>query len=203
MRVILLTTAAALALSAATASAEVRLTMNNGQVSIVAKNATVAQILAEWARVGQTRIVNGERLAGAPLTLELTDVPEQQALEILLRNASGFVLAPRAAVTAAPSRFDRILIVPTSSAPRPAAAPPIQQPAFQSVMPMSTADEEAAPSVVPRFVPPMAAEAAQPIMPQGAPATPATVTPVGVARPGMMVPVPPTAANPKAIPQPE
>ena len=50
----------------------------------MAKDATVRQILAEWARVGQTKIVNVERIPGGPLTLELNNVPEAQALDILL-----------------------------------------------------------------------------------------------------------------------
>ena len=61
--------------------------MQNGRVSLVAKDATVRQILAEWARVGQTKIVNVERVPGGPVTLELTNVPEAQALDVLLRVA--------------------------------------------------------------------------------------------------------------------
>ena len=30
------------------------------------------QILAEWARVGRTHVVNAERMTGGPLTLQLT-----------------------------------------------------------------------------------------------------------------------------------
>ena len=58
--------------------------MQDGRVSIVAKDATVRQILTEWARVGQTKIVNVERIPGGPMTIELTNVPEAHALEILL-----------------------------------------------------------------------------------------------------------------------
>ena len=54
-----------------TAFAEVQLIIRNGQVSLVAKDATVRQILTEWARVGQTKIVNVERIPGGPITLEL------------------------------------------------------------------------------------------------------------------------------------
>ena len=114
--------AAALLAVASTASADVQVAMNAGRVTIVAKDATVRQILAEWARVGQTKIVNGERIAGGPVTLELRDLPEQQALNILLRTVSGFVLAPRVAAAANASVFDRIIVLPTASAPAPAAA---------------------------------------------------------------------------------
>ena len=117
--------------SARPAAADVQLTINGGRVSLSAKNATVSQILAEWARVGQTKIVNAERVSGGPLTLELTNVPEAEAIEIVLRSAGGFLLAPRRVESANTSRFDRILIlppsVPVTSAPRVAVAPPPPQ----------------------------------------------------------------------------
>ena len=88
------------------AGAQVQFTMQNGRVSLVAKDATLKQILAEWARVGQTKIVNVERVPDSPLTLQLIDVPEEQALDTLLRNLSGYVAAPRAAGATGASRFD-------------------------------------------------------------------------------------------------
>ena len=109
--------AAAFLAVAPAASADVQVAMNAGRVTIVAKDATIRQILAEWARVGQTKIVNGERIAGGPLTLELRDLPEQQALNILLRTVSGFVLAPRVAMAANVSVFDRIIVLPTAATP--------------------------------------------------------------------------------------
>ena len=63
--------------------------MHDGRVTVVAKDATVRQILTEWARVGQTKIVNVERIPGGPISIELTDVPEAQALDVLLRSVSG------------------------------------------------------------------------------------------------------------------
>ena len=88
-----------------TASAEVQLTIQNGRVSLVAKDATVRQILAEWARVGDTKIVNIERVPGGPVTLELTNVPEAQALDVVLRSLSGYIAAPRPVEAANLSRF--------------------------------------------------------------------------------------------------
>ena len=109
-----------------TAFADVQLIIRNGQVSLVAKDATVRQILTEWARVGQTKIVNVERIPGGPITLELRNVPEQEALDVLLRSVSGYMAAPRAAGVANASAFDRIIVMPTSVAPRAPAggAPP-------------------------------------------------------------------------------
>ena len=50
--------------------------------------------------------------------MQLTDVPEEQALDLLLRNVSGYVAAPRAAVVSTLSRYDRILVMPTAAAAR-------------------------------------------------------------------------------------
>ena len=91
-------------LGGSSARAQVRVSMHDGRVSVVAHDATVRQILAEWARVGQTRFVNADRVPGGPVSIELTDVPEEQALDILLRSVSGYVAAPRPFVAAAISR---------------------------------------------------------------------------------------------------
>ena len=115
----------------ATARADVRVSMQNGHVTIVAKDATVRQILTEWARVGQTKIVNIERIPGGPQTIELNDVPEAQALEVLLRSLSGYIAAPRATDATNLSRFDRIIIMPTVAAARPATGSAPPPPAFQ------------------------------------------------------------------------
>lgn len=210
MRTVLLTLGA-LCLTAATATAQVRVTMAAGQVSISAKNATIAQILGKWARVGQTRIVNAERLAGPTVTMELTDVSETQALDILLRGASGYVIAPRAVGNPSISRFDRILIVPTSTAPRAALAPAVAPtPVFQPVrpLPMLQPDADDAPAPPPGFAGPRFAAAPPPAgpgtvspPPPSPTATPTPSSAFGVARPGMMMPSPP--ATPKAATDPE
>ena len=111
------------ALMATPAAAEVALAINGGRVSLSAKNATVSQILAEWAKVGQTKIVNGERVPGGLVTLELTNVSEVEAIEILLRSAGGYLLAPRHTEATNASRYDRILILPMSTGPRASVAP--------------------------------------------------------------------------------
>lgn len=136
---------AAWLLAVSTASADVHLTMQNGRVSLVAKDATVRQILTEWARVGQTKIVNMERVPGGPVTLELTNVPEAQALEVLLRSLSGYITAPRPVEAANLSRFDRIIIMPTLASARPATPsappPPVFQQAPQFPPPQSADDD--------------------------------------------------------------
>jgi hypothetical protein len=97
---------------------QMKLEIRDGRVTLDAQNVPVRQILAEWARIGGARIVNGDKVVGAPVTLQLTGVPERQALDIILRSVSGYMLAARQAGSVGASAFDRILILPTSSAPR-------------------------------------------------------------------------------------
>jgi hypothetical protein len=137
---LLICSAAVLALSVSAASAEVKVTIHDGLVSIAAKDATVRQIIAEWARVGQAKVVNAERLPGGPTTIELTDVPEAQALDMLLRSAAGYVAAPRPIADANLSRFDRVVVLPTSSAPRNVAVSP--QPVYQQPQFAPAADDD-------------------------------------------------------------
>lgn len=112
------------------AFADVQISIRDGQVSIVAKDVTIRQILTEWARIGQTKIVNIERIPGGPVTIELKNVSEEQALDVLLHLVSGYVAAPRAAMVSNASRFDRIIIMPTSEPPRAASVSAPQ--AYQS-----------------------------------------------------------------------
>jgi hypothetical protein len=116
---------AAVLLLAASAEAQpqMKLQIQDGRVTLEAHNVPVRQILAEWARVGGAKVVNGEKVIGAPVTLQLQDVPERQALDTVLRGVSGYMLAARPEGVTGVSAFDRIMILPTSAAPRNAPAP--------------------------------------------------------------------------------
>src|SRR4051812_17187989 len=124
---------AALLSSAAPATADLSVAMHDGRVSIVAKDATVRQILAEWARVGQTKIVNVEQIPGGPVTLVLENVTETHALEILLRPLSGYIAAPRAVAAANLSAYDRIIVLPKLAEARPAM--PVSAAASSAMLP--------------------------------------------------------------------
>ena len=99
--------------------AGLRLSMRDGLVSLDAQDVTVRQILTEWARVGKTRVLNVERIAGGPITLQFENVPEKQALDIILRTIPGYVAVPRATQVADASRYDSILIMATTTAVAP------------------------------------------------------------------------------------
>jgi len=194
------------------ALADVTVTIANGNVSVSAQDATLRQILTEWARVGQTRIINIERIAGPPVSLELTNVPESQALDTLLRAVSGYLAAPRAVVVPNASTYDRIFILPTSTGTtaRPTAAPAapaFTPPAFVNPQDDQSADDE--PPQRPSPVSPVQANAPRgpgfntfprpPVQPAAVPQDQDTQTPggspiptgaVGVSTPGMVVPTP-------------
>ncbi len=108
-----LTMAGVLLVGAVAAQAgEVKVSFSNGLVTIVAANASPREILGEWARRGQVRVTNLDRLAGEPITMQLTDVPETQALETVLRGTAGYAAAPRREAVATIAVYDRILLLP-------------------------------------------------------------------------------------------
>jgi hypothetical protein len=97
-------------------AAELQLTIEDGKVTLDARDVTLRQILTEWARVGKTRMVNIERLAGGPLTMKFDAIPEKQALDILLRAIPGYMAAPRETFMAGASLYETILVMPTTTA---------------------------------------------------------------------------------------
>jgi len=118
------------AVSISASAGELKLTMQDGRVSINADNVSLRQILQEWARVGQTKIVNIEKLSGPNVTLQLNNVPEREALDIVLRSANGYIAAPRATPVAGAAAYDRITIfMSTSRPPAQVASAPV--PTFQ------------------------------------------------------------------------
>jgi hypothetical protein len=111
------------------AAGELKLTIQNGLVTLIADEVPLSTIMAEWARIGQTKIVNGDKIT-TPVSLNIVDTPERKALDILLRTASGYMAAERPAPIASASMFDRIMILPTSRAPINTGPAPAPQPTF-------------------------------------------------------------------------
>lgn len=181
----------AFALASPCWAGQVKLEIRDGLVTLSAKDASVREVLAEWARVGQTRIINAERVPSGLLNLELRAVPEAKALDILLRSVAGYLAAPRPTSVAAMSRYDRILIMPVArpasggAAPTPVAtAPqPMDQRRMYQPQPSLMVDDQDEPVVQPQ---------PQPTMP--------SATYPGASQPGMMTPAPGNAM-PYAYPQ--
>ena len=91
------------------------ISFTDGRVTLVASGVTLPEILAEWQRRGGSRIVNGDRLMGGPLTYEFHNVPETAVMASLLRNAAGVIVAPRrpGGPTGA-SLIEQVIVLPTS-----------------------------------------------------------------------------------------
>ena len=119
------------------------LTLQNGRATVIAKDVPLRQILDEWARIGGTRIMNADKVAGAPVTLQLVDVPEAQALDTLLRSVAGYMAAPRPVGVMGASMYDRIMILPTSHPP--AATASLAPQPFQRMQPQPQPEPMAEP----------------------------------------------------------
>jgi hypothetical protein len=201
-------TSALMCALATTASAgELRLSIANGRVTIVAQDVPIRQILDEWGRVGQTQVVGAERLTGTPVTLELHDVPEGRALETLLRSASGYIAKPRSG-TAGTSSYDRILIMPASKPPAMSAAPPAfnaSRPQPQVVMPNVVVDDDGEPNgIMPPGAVPQQFPGQPPLQPGMQPGMQPGAQPMPMlSRPGQLPPPAPTVpGNPyQTVPQ--
>ena len=206
----------------------VKVRFHDGLVSLSAQNAPLRTILAEWAKLGGATVTNAERIPATPLTLELNDIPERQAIDILLRNVSGYLAAPRPAAKPGVAVYDRILILATSTAPRsappPAAAqgrqaPP--QPQQPQIVPLPAdpddpADEDVPPQIAPfprpggpgRPGPYGVPQPPEPDDDQPEPTSPpAAGNPFGVptgatSRPGVITPVPQVRPQPGTRPRP-
>ena len=122
--------------ASAAAAGELTVKIADGRATVIARDVPVRQILAEWARVGNTRIVGGEKLLGGPISIELINVPEKEALDVLLRTAAGYLAAPRPPSVAGASLYDRVVVLATSRAPAAAAGlspPPFNRQAIQQI----------------------------------------------------------------------
>jgi hypothetical protein len=193
------------------ARADVRLSIHDGLVSVSAHDATLRQILSEWARIGQTKIINLERVPGGPINLEFVDLPESRALEVLMRSLSGYLAAPRPTRINNASRFDRIIVMPTAASPRTAspasaAAPrvmpaPFEQPNEEPRVVMPPNGTAGVPVRAPVFntfptlengqPPPQPTSAPAPTPPPSPVFTTMPTAPPGLAAPGLIAPPPP------------
>jgi hypothetical protein len=136
IRSLTLCAAVMLAHGGAASAQTVKIEFLNGRVNVDAQNAPIRVILAEWARLRGTRIINGDRVTGGPVTLVLKNTPERLALDTILRDVPGYMVTARQAAGAGSSHFDRIMVLPVATQARPAASvaaftPPAPRPVPQ------------------------------------------------------------------------
>jgi hypothetical protein len=130
-----------------TGEPRLRLALAAGRVSISADRVSLAEILAEYSRIGGVRIEAPAGFSAVPVSIELSNVPERQAFETLLRGVAGFVVVPAPVdgrMTS--SEFARVVIVPNggpdsrkAAAVSPANPPPVapSQPAVAGSFPIA------------------------------------------------------------------
>ncbi len=172
-------------LTAQTQGRKLDVSFHNGNVTIVAENVTLREVMAEWGRKGGSRIVNADKLGGATIPyLEFKDQPEVDVLRSLLRDVPGYGAAPRVAPAANASSLEAVFIlasrtVPVSaSAPSSSGAQPIQQ-AIQQPTPQFEPPPQPAPRVI-EGSPDMQLPPVRPVtgeLPPVIPGTPATSNP--------------------------
>ena len=197
---------AALVTAVPARAAELKLEFHAGRVNLIARDVSVRQILAEWAKVGGTQIVNMDRVSAAPVTLQLEGVSERQALEAILRSTAGYLAAPRRPDHPGSSVYDRILVMAVSTPP-PGPVRPTPPAGFPA--PRGTPTPAVAPTPAPLFPPtlndddPTDSEDTN-LVPRpagltpGMPSAPATssgrggvaASPAGTSVPGIVVPAP-------------
>lgn len=204
---------------------ELKLEFRDGRVTLLARDVSVRQILAEWAKVGGTQVVNLERVSAVPVTLQLEAVSERQALEAILRSVAGYVAAPRRPEHQGRSIYDRILVLaastpPPAASPRPAPSPapfpaprevtaPLPPgPLFPTPADDIDADADDDANLTPRpgtLTPGMPAAPTGPTTPGVAPQAPRATIPGGTSVPGVVVPVPqpPNQPQPAQPPNPD
>ncbi|HVL67123.1 MAG TPA: hypothetical protein VM364_07655 [Vicinamibacterales bacterium] len=196
-----------LALPSKAFAGELKLSINGGLVTLIAEDVPLSAILAEWGRVGQTKIVNGEQIF-TRVSFHIENMPERRALDIILRSAAGYMAAERPVPVAGASAFDRIMILPTSrppantapimTAPPPAFAPPRPTPVPEAIEddPMSVPP----PGVMPPGMNPNQPNPNQMMPPQ--PGMQAPQGPLTAPRPGQLPAPAPQQPVPFGAPRP-
>ena len=175
---------------------ELSLRLEGGRVSLIAKDVSVEQVLAEWARLGNTTVIDADALDDTPITVTLEDVTEERALKTLLRSATGYVAAPRPIGTPGASRFDRILVLVSRSAPARGPVSPTNPP----VVIRQPASSGVAPAASPLTAMP-GGLATPPVFPQAPAFNPTQPPPVSPGNPFLQPPSP-GEAPPQTAPRP-
>ena len=96
--------------------------IGQGRVTVIATGVPLGDVLAEWARTGNTRFEGVGALGALPVSLHLDGAPEREALRLLLRPAAGFLAAPRVPGISGASIYDRVKIRAAHRAPQQAPA---------------------------------------------------------------------------------
>ena len=121
------------------------LRLDGGAVTLHAANVTVDEILARWSKTTGLTVVSD-----IPVTLDLSGVPERDALRLVLRDLSGYIMGEKRDPLTGAVRIDRLVILPDSAARAPEVQPPVRRRAAAPPVPVDVSNEvphELAPTV--------------------------------------------------------
>ena len=104
---------------------ELSLTLDGEAVTLHATNVTVDEILARWSKTtGLTVVSQNGHGSDVPVTVHVSGVSEREALGLVLRDLSGYIMGERRDPQTGAIRIDRLVILPDSAA-RASDAPPV------------------------------------------------------------------------------
>ena len=117
-----------LALSQTATAQRLTLRLDDGAVTLHAANVTVDEILARWSKTTGLKVIsqNGHG-SDVPVTLDLSGVTEREALRLVLRDLSGYIMGERRDPQTGAVRIDRLVILPDSAARASEVAPPARR----------------------------------------------------------------------------
>jgi len=104
------------------------LRLDDGAVTLDARNVTVDEILARWSKTtGLTVVSQNGHGSDLRVTLHLTGVSEREALGLVLRDLSGYIMGEKRDPQTGAVRIDRLVILPDSAARAPDVRPPARR----------------------------------------------------------------------------
>ena len=138
-----LATLCLLAVLSHTATAQsLSLRLDGGAVTLHATNVTVDEILARWAKTtGLTVVSQNGHGSDIPITLDLSGVPERDALRLILRDLSGYIMGEKVDPLTGAVRIDRLVILPDSAARAPEMETPMRRRAAAAPAPVDISND--------------------------------------------------------------
>ena len=116
------------ALSHSATAQTLSLKVDDGVVTLQATDVTVDDILARWSKItGLTVVSQDGRGSRVPVTLHVSGVSEREALGLVLRDLSGYIMGERQDPQTGAIRIDRLVILTDSAAKPSDAGPPARR----------------------------------------------------------------------------
>lgn len=117
-------------LSRETAAQSLSFEIVGGAVTLRARDVTIDEILARWSeKTGLTVVSQNGHGSDIPVTMQISAVPEREALALVLRGLSGYIMGERRDPETGVVRIDRLVILPDSAAKIENVLPPAPLPA--------------------------------------------------------------------------